>query len=208
TGLHVALENILFRSFLCLLEKGQFDLNGLDHLGRGPLSYAVMSGNLEAVEKLLHLGANPDHEDSPQKIGLAALTPLACAAAQGDYAVIEALLDKHAQIDLRDRHGRTALMFAATATSGAATRLLLSRGSQADRVDNENRTPLSFASEAGSDAVVSLLLKQIVEVDSKDKSLTTPLMYAAVSGSESVVSILASRGADVDSKNLRGETPL
>lgn len=69
------------------------------------LLIAVRANDLGRTRELLELGANPD----ALELGWSALS---MAAARGYYGIAELLVDYHANLDLQDDEGRTALMLA------------------------------------------------------------------------------------------------
>jgi len=88
------------------------------------------------------------------------------------------LLEKHADVNKRDRLGRTALMFA---------------------VRHDELSDLKIA---------ELLLKNNAVIDERDEYGRTALMFAAEHGRLRMVEFLLGRGADVAIKNKEGKTAL
>ena len=109
-----------------------------------------------------------------------------------------------ANINVKNKLGRTPLSYAAGNGDMAIVKPLIERGDViADSKDKHNRTPLSYAAESGHEAVVKLLIAQDnVQVDSKDDFTQTPLSYAEASGHESVVELFIAQANDTeDSKD-------
>lgn len=79
------------------------------------------------------------------------------AAEDGDVGEIEAALEKHIDINVRDAKGRTALMLAAVHGHTKAVRALLSRGADPNVPDANNQTPLHVAKAEGQSRVVFIL---------------------------------------------------
>jgi len=71
--------------------------------------------------------------------GVTGSTPLMCAARNGDEAIVEMLLDRHADIEHRSGLGETALGLAAQAQQVGAVRVLLARGAQPPPDKHANR---------------------------------------------------------------------
>lgn len=120
-----------------LLRKGA-DANAADGTGRTALIHSVVAGRTDLVKLLLDAGANPNtknHDDNSalmfaighapvaallidkgadinMKCGGDDTTVLMRAAARGEYRLAELLLARGAEIDARDKHGRTALQLA------------------------------------------------------------------------------------------------
>jgi len=114
-------------------------------------------------------------------------------------------------INARDKHGRTALSWAAQNGREAAVKLLLETGkANVASKDKRGRTALSWAAERGRDAVVKLLLETgKADVESRDENGWTALWWAAQRGREAAVKLLLETGkADVDSKDEYGQAAL
>ncbi len=89
-----------------------------------PLSRAVWSGNLAAVDLLLSRGADPNLSDGGKDRGKALHT----AAYQDSPESIALLLEAGASVDGTDGYGSTAMSYAATADAGKAATALLAAG--------------------------------------------------------------------------------
>jgi hypothetical protein len=137
---------------------------------------------------------------------------LQAASREGDEQTVKRLLETgQVDIESKDFHGRTPLLWAAMNGHEAVVKLLLETG-QADveSKDNFGRTPLSQAVGNGNETVVKLLLKiGQVDIESKDYNGQTPLLWAAANGNEAVVKLLLETGqVDIESTDNDGWTPL
>lgn len=84
---------------------------------------------------------------------------LRAAAALGDLAAVEALLDGGVEVDAASEYGATALSLAADKGHRAVVKALLDRGAAVDGADSfYNSTAISWAAYNGHEAVVRLLL--------------------------------------------------
>jgi ankyrin repeat protein len=97
------------------------------------------------LQLLLEHGAKVNGKES----GLGGMTPLMFAIAAGTpilnsehMLTVQILLDKGADITLKDSHGWTALTFAALKGDAALARLLLNKGAVVDDVADDGSTPL------------------------------------------------------------------
>lgn len=118
-------------------------------------------------------------------------------ARDGEIAQLRNLLDRGAQLDQRDEHGFTPLMFAAGGGDGPAARLLLERGADPMALNKQGATALHQAAHSGSEEVVWLLLQRGVPVDPVTTTGHTPLHFAIRAQQWSVVRTLLAAGADL-----------
>jgi len=79
------------------------------------------------------------------------------AAEIGDVAALEALLQKHVDIDSRDPLGRTALMLATLGGRSGAATVLLTHGADPNAADGRGTTPLEIARARGHRDIVAAL---------------------------------------------------
>ncbi|THY11819.1 hypothetical protein D6D02_05527 [Aureobasidium pullulans] len=169
------------------------------------LAYAS-KGNLEQVQYWLHMGANIEAKDSNGH------TALRCAVQSGSESTVRALLERNADIMLKEHDGplaaaekgekgaivklicdrlvdfRNAILLAAERDY----RLLAAQILDADPIvvyhkDDEGRSPLSWAAEKGNRGIVALLLTR---GDLRPWQLRDGLYYAARNGHESIVTQL------------------
>ncbi|KAJ4168311.1 hypothetical protein NW754_013645 [Fusarium falciforme] len=87
-------------------------------------------------------------------------TPLLWAAMNGHEAVARLLLEKGADLEVKDRNGYTLLMLAALKGHEAVARLLLERGADLEAKIGNGNTPLMLATYNGHEAVARLLLEK------------------------------------------------
>ena len=126
--------------------------------------------------------------------------------AQKAMLILQALLDRGADVNLPLKDGETPLMAAAKAGSVEAINLLLRHGARSDARTADHRTALMFASVSAE--VSRLLLDKGNDVNAKDDRGYTALIDATMGKNASVVRLLVERGADVNAKNQFGDTPL
>ena len=143
-------------------------------------------------------------------------TNLGIAAQAGDLEQVSALLEQGADVNAKDREGRTALIlltgYPRTDPHGmeAVATLLLERGADVNAKDNEGRTALILAARfaRNTEDVVTLLLEQGADVNATDNDGVSALWNAASGGNEAVVPLLLERGADVNARTYLGGTAL
>lgn len=110
-------------------------------------------------------------------------TMLMTASHEGHHKIVKMLLENGAPegIDMQDRCGWSALMFAAfTGHSTGIVELLLQYGADVNLVNKDGRTALFMASDKGHAAIVELLLKSGANpnyIDKWEKTALTLCVY-------------------------------
>lgn len=137
---------------------------------------------------------------------------LACKT--GRSAQVERLvswpLAKRANLESRDREGKTPLLIASSALveNLATVNALLNAGANKDAIDVHGRSALFFAAEHGHAQIVERLIDAGVDMDRACNKGETALMAAAKFGHSKVVQTLLRRGANRDIQDSRGKTAL
>lgn len=83
---------------------------------------------------------------------------LAAAAGNGDYALVKALVESGANLNMRDEEGYTALTWAAQHGYADVTTYLVQHGANLNPLDTGGYTPLMWAVQEGHYDVVQVLL--------------------------------------------------
>ena len=125
-------------------------------------------------------------------------TPFQYAVMYGDVPLLEQLLKKGADPNLRNDAGATALMWAAGSLE--KTRILLAHGAQVNAVSDNLRTPLMIA--AGLPVglpVVKLLLEHGADPNptKRPDAESSPLIQAALAANADTMQLLVDHGADL-----------
>jgi len=196
-------------------------VNRLNELGLPPLYTATLYRNQEAIDFLLRHGAlvdifacaylgkatdadvllrrNPELVRATTRNGM---TALHYAAMAGHFEVAHVLLRRHADVNVLDNHGTTALMEACHAGPWKAEpaediiQLLLDHGAQIDLV--------LAAAMGRTDIVAAILDRDGSQIDRPDNSGSTALFHAARNNRLAVVKLLLARGADVNRSDAVG----
>ena len=136
--------------------------------------------------------------------------PLIVSSYFGFETVVQRLLNSgKADVEAKDRYGRTPLWFAASGGHEATVKLLIEKGADVEAKDEDGRTSLWLAAYRGHDATVKLLVEKGADVEAKDRYGRTPLSLATEYGYEATVKLLLENGADVKAKDDRNSrTPL
>jgi len=128
------------------------------------------------------------------------------AAKQGRTDMLQEFVESRYNLDVRDSHGYTALIFAAYHGHAAAVDLLLQAGADPCAKDNRGNTALMGAIFKGEIAIARRLIGADCNPDQKNSAGQTPAMYAALFGRMELLDDLASKGADLDAKDADGNS--
>ncbi len=126
------------------------------------------------------------------------ITALRLAAGHGDIDMVEALLDKGAQLNAKSDKDFAALDTACSEGHLAVVRLLLKKGADMDVIDGYGFTTLMTTCQAGRLEVARLLIKKKADVNNEGPGGWTALMSAAKSGHLEIVNLLIEKGAKVN----------
>ena len=139
------------------------------------------------------------------------------AAQQNKQNYVTELL-KHgaaAGINLKDRHGKTPLMYSAREMrkpekSAAVIPILLKNGADINAQDKFNNTALIHAAQSDNTAGAAVLLKNGADVNAKDQYGVTPLMFASQGWGENtdLIALHLKNGAELNAQDDDGWTPL
>jgi ankyrin repeat protein len=214
-----------------LLKTG-VDINAKNSHGMTALMFAAAQGHADVVELLLDKGADINAEatngwdalffaeitdrEQTNTSGLNAselllekntggINAALMYAASADHTnAIKLLLDKGADINVKDEYGETLLIQAVSASHVDVVKLLLEKGA------GEINTALMKASYRGDTNMVELLLDKGADINAKIIGVfgDTALMNAAVSGDTNVVGLLLARKADINAVDTDGSTAL
>ncbi|KAK4448990.1 ankyrin repeat-containing domain protein [Podospora aff. communis PSN243] len=251
-------------SVVRLLLNAGADIETQDNAGRTPLMHAAMQGHTTVVGQLLDHGARIDAKTTEGWVALHCATmrnqlstvtqliqspginieartneghtPLILAAQHGKTKMVKELLKRGANINTRDRTGRTALsqainpwfppadprrvaigtaLFFVTDDAMPCINLLLSHpDTDPNLADTLGRTPLMHAAMADEtdgavDAAKALLAHQKTNIASKDHYGSDALSIASRHGNAEIIKLLLeTEVANVATRDHFGRTPL
>lgn len=178
------------------------------------LMSAAAAGNVRRVDALLDKGIDVNVTYLRDESPWSGKTALMVAAEHGQSEVIQALVRRKANVNLKHYADLTALMLAAGGGYPEAVRLLLVAGADPNAVGfyvhYGNFTPLMFAIRSKSEnrlKVIDALLAGGAELNSK-RAIRTPLMVAIENNDPDIIEALVKRGADVNGRGGSDITPL
>ncbi len=178
---------------------------------KGPSLIAATAALLTAfltVPTALVLTARAQTE--PPKARTNSLQTLHQAAAAGDIEQVRKFLAQGADVNAKDKDGRTPLHSAAWYARKDVVAVLLAHGANINEADGSGQTPLHLAATFGGKPLSEFILAQGAQIDARDKAGNTPLHAAAgfPSVDRDLLELLIAKGADVKARNEAGQTPL
>lgn len=135
-------------------------------------------------------------------------TALHYAAEWGLEDSISTLIEKGADVNVKNANGETPLINAVKTDNTAAIDLLLAYGSFLNTRDNSGSTALHTAVRWNAFNSADDLIKRGIMIDSQNMQGTTPLAEAALSGKKDMALLLLDRGADPNATDAAGRSIL
>ena len=160
---------------------------------------AVATDDVRGVSRMLARGMDPN---TVNEKGEAALLT---AARDGSPAMIKALIQGRAKVNIRNEHGDSPIMLAALAGNLASVKSL--REARAE-INHPGWTPLQYAAINGHNAVIDYLISSGADLALAAPNGATPVMLAVLSNKADTVKLLVGYGFDLDARNDKGETAL
>jgi ankyrin repeat protein len=160
-----------------------------------PIHAAAFNEHVNILSLLIEHGG--DMEGLRSRSGF---TPLNRAAYYGKLEAGQCLVDRGANVQVRDNDRDTPLMNTARGGYVEFARMLLERGAAIDAQNNYGYAALHFAIRRGHTDVVALLLEHGADVHLRDKAGNTPSKLASSSGNQQIVELLSTHGAEVVKK--------
>lgn len=121
--------------------------------------------------------------------------------------LVEALLEKVGDVNIRDEKGRTFLHYAAAECGDNIVKLLISKGADVNARDDFNNIPLHFACKHNLADNFSYLADLSSNINHKNNEGETPL-HLALQNSEHIAEILIAKNASIHLADNEGNTPL
>ena len=168
---------------------------------------ACCIGDVDAVAKLLSLGANPN---PPKSMLFFGRTPLHAAAFVGHLRVAELLISAGAKLDSQTRRFKSSPLHSVGGFgSPGVTKLLLDHGAPVNAGDVDGAPPLNIACREGNFAAVKVMLQhRSIREFSHPTLPATPVVLCAVLGGYKTLEACLRHGFDPNVPDQDGDTPL
>ncbi|KAL3089604.1 hypothetical protein niasHT_030113 [Heterodera trifolii] len=166
--------------------------------GKSALICAVESGSWDLVVNVLNSssdGAEGTMDQLNRVVGPDGLSPLMVAARHGHVGLVDLLINRGAQLDLSDSHGRTAAMHGIEAGHSSTVALLLERGSALFARDSHGNTMLHLLGRHPNKCLIYRLLEDGLSLEDKNKEDLRPIEVAIRAGQLIAVDTFLRRGA-------------
>ncbi|HUU18205.1 MAG TPA: ankyrin repeat domain-containing protein [Sedimentisphaerales bacterium] len=216
----VSLHTAAYIGDLQIVQKfidGGANVDANDRKGQTALHYAAKAGQIAVAKLLIANGADVNAgEWTPLQeaaycskdmvefliakganINASGWSPLHSALDAGRFDIVDLLLAKGADANIRDDKGHTPLHIAAwyaARNNPKVVELLLSKGADINAKDNNGKPALSYAIDWHPE-IVELLIAKGADVNAKDGDGRTPLSYAQDEGHTQIVELLHKHGA-------------
>lgn len=165
---------------------------------------AAMARDIMAINAFIDAGINPNAQNEAD-----GRTVLISAAARGDLEVVKVLLERGADVNVRDNKGYTALFHALEARYDEVSEVLLNHPNLDPTARGLNGiSALSSYVWRDKKEAVRKLLERGADVNAQDNDGDAPLHGAAQNGNVEIIDMLLAKGADPNLKNKLGGTPL
>ncbi len=146
---------------------------------------------------------------APFAVCATATPEVADAVMHEDSATVEKLIAQHADVNVPQADGSTALHWAVFRSDHAMMDRLLHAGANPSAANRDGSTPLWLACINGDASIIAALLSAGADANEKLPLGRTPLMIASRTGNVDAMKVLLDHGADVNAKeSLRGTTAL
>ncbi|KAM0670874.1 hypothetical protein ACQRIU_001269 [Beauveria bassiana] len=111
-------------------------------------------------------------------------------------------------LDMKSKHGRAALLYAAGRGHETVVKKLLEKGASPNSCDCAGWTPLLHAAENGNNTIVKDLLLKKANANDQNSFGATALHWAVTRENQAVISNLLENAADTEVTDEGGSTPL
>jgi ankyrin repeat protein len=185
----------------------QAGIKSLNRWFQRPLMIMSRSGYTDMVRLLLDEGVDPNTIFYPGS--RIATTALYIAASHGHDAIVQLLIEKGANVNLKDSPGQP-LVVATSHNKKTVVRILLEKGADPNARRYDNMPALCIAVTKGFTEIVEMLLDKGALTDLAGSWTRTPLQEAVRKNRFKITQLLLEKGAEanVGSRNYHDMPPL
>jgi ankyrin repeat protein len=190
-----------------LLQRTPVILEQEDTEGHTALIFAAIDSRTAVAQVLLDAGADINHRDvyGDSALHFASIGELNL----DDVTMIDLLLARGLDVNVRNKNGTTSLMMACIARSIPRVRRLLHAGADVNlRQTDDHYTVLHFACEMHTPGLIDILLGAGANINAQEHIGETPLHIACGVGIVENVRDLIRNHADLNAFTLERNTPL
>ncbi len=127
------------------------------------------------------------------------------SAQDGDIAAVKAFIADGANVNSRDKTGKTALLWVAPARDNPEmVRLLIQHGADVNAHDYRGETALMIAASQSNPGIMKALIEAGARVNAQNDEGLTAVMAAAARANVDEIKILLANGADAKIKDKKG----
>ncbi|MGD9639188.1 MAG: ankyrin repeat domain-containing protein [Alphaproteobacteria bacterium] len=192
------------------------DINAKNNCNENLLHPAAANKNPEVLKMVLTMGFDVNETNSY------GCPPLFLAS--GNVANLKILLDKGANINVKDKNGLGVLHFAADRINPdvstfnllfnkgslrgclESVKLLIAKGAYVNVKDKDGLTPLMIAASNNNKEIVKALIDAGADISATDNKGRNALFIAQQDNSRNVIKILVKAGLKSDAKDIEGKT--
>ena len=204
TCLHKAVNAGCNKQTLQALINHGADVNATSKLGNTALNIACWKGNVEAIDVLLHAGADTTISDTDGYTCLHKAVNAGC-----NKQTLQALINHGADVNATSKLDRTALKIACKKGNVDAIDVLLHAGADTTISDTDGYTCLHKAVNAGCNKqTLQALINHGADVNATSKLGNTALNIACWKGNVEAIDVLLHAGADTTISDTDGYTCL
>lgn len=205
------IDNAPLESIKYMLQQEGNHVDKLSHGGLPYLPWAAYKGNLELMEHLLTLGADPHAKNS----GGTNMLLMAAIGGVEDLKIYDLILENGVDVNYRNEQEANALLLLASsnASDPASFQYFLDQGIALDSEDKEGNGLINYAARGGNLAVMKMGVTRGLDYGKINSKGENALFYASYGRKRSKVQLetfqyLESLGLEADIVNWEGKTPL
>jgi ankyrin repeat protein len=120
---------------------------------------------------------------------------LLSAVEDGQTALAKRMIERGADVNATDNHGRRPLQMAITGGLGTLAKLMVERGADVNATDNHGRRPLQMAITGGLGTLAKLMVERGADVNATDNHGRRPLQMAITGGLGTLAKLMVECGA-------------